>query len=339
MSQSKFFEYVNRLLKNERHNRSDWARELSVTERTITNFNKRLEREYDVVIDYHPGEYGYYELNREESANFNDFVNFIQNLNTSERISETFMNSEEVGRHLIFHQNWNQIDWMQFFNPLLSAINEQRAISFEYFNYRTERREQLKFFRPYWMKQNAYFRWYLIGFVTDDAAFPIVIGCDKIRKLTIEESTFVRKPEHEHFRQAYENVFGVYAYQERQAETVRIECTRFQASYIQSLPLHPTQAIESQTNETVIFRFKLVINHEFAYELLRQNVWNFNPAILDAPHPQRTAIKVLDPAWLADYFRQTYKRAYLAYCDNTDVGEKLLTEVKVAPFPYPLPEF
>jgi hypothetical protein len=66
------------------------------------------------------------------------------------------------------------------------------------------------------------------------------------------------------------------------------------------------------------------------YELLRQNVWNFNPGILEFPHPHRTAIKVLEPAWLADYFYQTYKRSFLTYTDDAQISEKLKHEIDQA---------
>lgn len=339
MAENRFFEYVTRLLNNERRNRAGWAAELYVSERTITNFNTRLEKEYGIIIDYYPGAYGYYEINKDQSTNFNDFVNFIHNLKSSDLIADAFINSDAISKHLIFHQNWNQISWMQFFNPLLTAINDQRFVSIQFFNYRTEKQEEYNYFRPYWMKQNAYYRWYVIGFTSEESDFPTVLGFDKIRNFRLEDQKFERKPELEHFRKDYERIFGVYTYPDRAPETVRIECTRFQAAYLESLPLHSSQKRECYDGQTVIFSYSLVVNHEFAYELARQNVWNFNPNMLDFPHPQRTAIKVLEPKWLADYFYQTYKRAFLAYCDNPDIEQVLWKEVRDTPFPYPLPEF
>lgn len=339
MSQGKFFEYVTRLISHERRNRTSWAKTLAVTERSITNFNNRLDKEYGIVVSFAPGPYGYYYIDKSRNRNFDEFINFIHNLNSPTKISESFLNNNEVGRHLIFHQNWNHVSWMQFFNPILSAINNQNFLTVNFFSFRTETDEMMVDFMPYWMKQNAYFRWYMIGFTDEHAVFPIVIGCDKISAVTVNEKTFERKPELEKFRDAYEKVFGVYIYDGRNPEVVRIEVTRFQSAYLKSLPLHPSQEIESENDQTTIFRFNLVLNHEFAYELLRQNVWNFNPNMLNFPHPKTTAVKVLEPAWLVDYFHQTYKRAYLGYCDDPELEERLKKDVDNAQFPYPLPEF
>ena len=104
------------------------------------------------------------------------------------------------------------------------------------------------------------------------------------------------------------------------------------------MPLHLSQEIESDNEEITIFRYNLRINHEFAYELLRQNVWNFNPGMLEFPHPHRTAIKVLEPAWLVDYFHQTYKRSFLMYNDDGTITEKIKKEIDESN-PYPLAEF
>ena len=149
---------------------------------------------------------------------------------------------------------------------------------------------------------------------------------------------FSRNSALEKFRSEYENVFGVYIFQNQEPEVVRIECTRFQSKYLKSLPLHPSQETESENEEVTIFRYKLRINHEFAYELLRQNVWNFNPGMLEFPHPHRPAIKVLEPAWLVDYFHQTYKRSFLMYNDDGTITEKIKKEIDESN-PYPLAEF
>jgi len=339
MSEGRFFEYVNRLTKSEKHNRDAWAKELSVTVRTITNFNNKLEKEYGIIVSKNNGKNGFYFINKDKSANYDAFINFIHNLNSPTRIAETFMDKDGIGKHLIFHQDWNKIHWMKHFNTVLSAINNQQYISIKHYSFRTESHEHLMYFMPYWMKQNAYFRWYIIGFEKEDSAFPTVLGLDKIVSIAVDDEHFTRKSSLEHFKNEYENLFGVYTYENRDPELIRIECTRFQAQYLKSLPLHPSQEIESENNEVTVFRYKLVINHEFAYELLRQNAWNFNPNMLEYAHPKQTAIKVLEPTWLVDYFHQTYKRSYFTYAKDLGIIGKIKKEIDETEYPYPLPEF
>jgi len=339
MSQEKFFEYARRLLAKEKRNRDSWASELNVTIRTINNFNVRLEEEFGIVVTKQHGISSHYFIDRDKSRRYDDFINFIQNLNTPSKIAESFDTKSDFGRHLIFHQNWDKIAWMKHFNDLVNAINNEHTINLTIQNYRNEQVETLENFRAYWMKQNAYFRWYIIGFVNEKAHFPRVVGCDKILTLAVRTETFSRKKVQEDFRDEYDKAFGVYIYPDRHPEVVRIECTHFQANYLKSLPLHMSQEVESENSEITIFRYHLQINHEFAYELLRQNIWNFNTEILDAAHPLRTAIKVLEPAWLVDYFHQTYKRSYKAYCDNESVCASINQDIASAPQPYPLPVF
>jgi hypothetical protein len=339
MSQGKFFEYISRISHQEKRNRLDWANELKVTPRTITNFNQRLEKEYGIAIQYSSGTYGHYYIDKKKSTRYKEFVNFIQNLNGPKAFADSFKDNNEISNHLIFHQDWNKVNWMKYFNQVLTAINDQQYISIKYFNFRTDRNEQLMYFMPYWMKQNAYFRWYIIGFEDDKSAFPTVLGLDKINSLKIDDQKFKRKPSLESYRKEYENVFGVYIYDGREPEIIRIECTKFQAYYLKSLPLHPSQEIESENEQVTVFKYKLVINHEFAYELLRQNAWNFNPKLIDNPHPKRTAIKVLEPTWFVDYFHQTYKRSYLSYSKDLAIIDKIKKDVDAAEYPYPLPRF
>lgn len=339
MSYEKFFEYARRLVAQEKRNRDSWAKDLNVTIRSITNFNIRLKNEFGIFVDKKHGISSHYFIDRAKSRRYDAFINFIQNLNVSSKIAESFDSKNNFGQHLIFHQNWDKISWMRYFNELVGAINNQNLITVFYLNYRNEQVETLTNFRPYWMKQNAYYRWYILGFENDKAEFPTAFGCDKIHTLTIQKETFTRKKKQEEFREVYENVFGVYIYPERVAEIVRIECTHFQANYLKSLPLHSSQEIESESEDVTIFKYNLQINHEFAYELLRQNIWNFNTSLLHAAHPHRTAIKVLEPGWLVDYFHQTYKRSYMAYCENEKICAKIKKEIDATPQPYPIHVF
>jgi len=338
MSQGIFYEYANRLLNEEKRNRDSWAKALSVSTRTITNFNARLESEFSIKIDKKSGPNGYYFIDKLNSSRYEDFINFVQNLNSPTIIAESFSGNSDIGKHLIFHQNWNKISWMSHFNTLLNSINNQQHIDIIYHSFRTERDEKLMYFMPYWMKQNAYFRWYIIGFDSEKAFFPTVIGLDKINSLVVSDTTFERDEILERYREEYESVFGVYIYPDQANEVVRIECTRFQSKYLKSLPLHISQEIESENDHVTVFKYKLRINHEFAYELLRQNVWNFNAGFLEFPHPHRTAIKVLEPDWLAEYFHQTYKRSYLTYSDDNKIAAKLKTEID-AEAPGIIPDF
>ena len=339
MSEGSFFDYVTRLNNGEKHNREGWARELSVTTRTITNFNSKLEKEYGVIIDKKKGFHGYYFINKEKSIDYGKFVNYFQNLNSISNITQSFIDINGIGKHLLFHQNWNRVGWMKHFVKLLDAINNQQYISIKYYSFRTEEQKQLVDFMPYWMKQNAYFRWYVIGFEREDSTFPTVLGIDKIVSISIDENIFTRDSSKEDFKEEYENQFGVYIYQDRQPELVRIECQRFQAHYLKSLPLHVSQEVEYENDQVTVFRYKLIVNHEFAYELLRQNAWNFNENMLAHAHPKKTAIKVLEPEWLVDYFHQTYKRSYLTYSRDLVIIGKLKREIDQTEYPYPLPIF
>ena len=339
MSQAIFFDYANRLIGKEKLNRIRWARELKVTQRTITNFNKRLEREFGIMVKHSGGRTGYYMIDKQKSLKYNEFINFLQNLNSPTKIADAFQDSNRVGKHLIFHQDWNKISWMAQFNKILDAINKQKYINIDFFDFRTERKMDHRYFMPYWMKQNAYFRWYVIGFENEESSFPSVIGLDKILSIEIISEEFKRKTDLEKYRKEYENIFGIYIYEGRKPEKVRIEVTRFQAKYFKSLPLHPSQEIESENEEWTIFKYYLKINHEFAFELLRQNVWNFNINMLDFPHPKRTAVRILEPEWLVDYFYQTYKRAYLAYTKDLVILNRLKRDVDETEYPYPLPVF
>jgi proteasome accessory factor B len=338
MSQEKFFEYARRLVLEEKRNRDSWAAELNITVRSVNNFNRRLANEFGIAVENNRRGENQYFINKSKSRRYEDFINYINNLNAPSIIAEAFVDTGEFGRHLIFHQNWNKIGWMKYFNEIVKAINDQHPIKIQCFNHRKEKTEIITL-QPYWMKQNAYFRWYVIGFENEQATFPIIVGCDKILELTVEDSIFPRKKDLEAFRQEFENLLGVYLYPDKEAELVRIECTHFQAHYLKSMPLHGSQTIESENEEVTIFRYSLQINHEFAYELLRQNVWNFHTAVLKDAHPERTALKVLEPLWLVDYYRQTYKRAFLAYCDDPEIARILSKDVHDAPRPYPIPFF
>lgn len=336
MSQQVFFKYAIKLARGEKMSRVQWARELCVTERSITNFNKKLNDEYGVKIDHFKGEFGYYQINQAASIDYNQFLNFLQAYNTSNYLVEAFTTKNNLNECLIFHQNWDKVDWMLNFDRIIKAIDERKYISFKSFSFRHEKIKSHENIMVYWMKQNAYFRWYIIGFSEHHPGSPFVLGLDKINELSISDSVFERKPQLEKYRNIYEDLFGVYSFSNRKEEVLQIECSRFQANYLKTLPLHNSQKVEYEDDKKVIFKYYMSINHEFVFELMRQNVWNYDINSIKDAHPRETSIKVLNPPWLVDYFREVYKRAFYSYCDNENISRELARETnneKVYSFP------
>lgn len=128
-------------------------------------------------------------------------------------------------------------------------------------------------------------RWYVLG-TSEKGKELRLYGLDRILNTERTTTPFV-PPENFDAEAFFANGYGV-TVDERKPEIVRISVDAYQANYLRSLPIHPSQEETERNNDYSVFQFFIVPTYEFIKELLSYG----------------GTLEVLSPKWLRKEIRQ-----------------------------------
>lgn len=151
-------------------------------------------------------------------------------------------------------------EWLE---KILKAIVEKRVIKIAYKGYGKE--EKIHGLSPYLLKEYRN-RWYVIGF-SDRSQKVLVFALDRINNLEQSEEKFFSEPDfspEEFFRYS----FGITQLHETKPEKVLLSFTASQAAYILSQPLHASQKLIRQSDESVDVELDVYITTELKMAIL-----------------------------------------------------------------------
>lgn len=177
------------------------------------------------------------------------------------------------------------------FYELLHAIRNRKVIEFKYHNYLKNTHTQRKV-HPLILKESKD-RWYLVGIDKKDEQMKC-FGLDRISNLSMFNATF-KKYEMD-FKTYFKYAFGIICFQNQTPYKVILECSNKQKEYIKSFPLHDSQIITEETEETCKFEMMLYTTYDFMQEILSYG----------------KEVKVLEPQVLIDQI----KEQLIASCKN-----------------------
>lgn len=150
----------------------------------------------------------------------------------------------------------------EYLKEIISAIQKRKVLRLYYHPFYEDKPYFVEV-HPYLLKEYK-FRWYLIG-LNDFKEQLRTYALDRIRDIEISGINF---RDHdfdagEYFR----NTIGIIA-PEGQPPHIRLAVQKTQAQYIITQPWHESQNIEQETDEEIIFSFRLHPTYEFVSLLL-----------------------------------------------------------------------
>jgi predicted DNA-binding transcriptional regulator YafY len=107
-------------------------------------------------------------------------------------------------------------------------------------------------------------RWYLVALDKKDETVK-TFGLDRISDLKITDTKF--KPFAFNVEKEFRNAFGVL--RDVPAEKVILQFSKMQGEYIKTFPLHDSQRIIVETENTMTFEMYICLTHDFIMELMR----------------------------------------------------------------------
>jgi predicted DNA-binding transcriptional regulator YafY len=167
-------------------------------------------------------------------------------------------------------------------SPLIHAIQARKLIRIEYgkfWKWETEHR----ILKPLALKEFKQ-RWYLLAYDEHDRFK--VFGLDRIRELDTLMEKFRPKGAMD-FESYFRNVIGIINDPKEPVETVILTFTEFKGRYIQSMPLHPTQAVLVNDGQILQISLRVKINYELISEILSHG----DEVRVDAPERLREMVR------------------------------------------------
>lgn len=151
---------------------------------------------------------------------------------------------------------------LQFFNVLFRAIQNKRVIKVMYQGFRQEQPEQMEV-HPYFLKQyNS--RWFLLGWNTEYENITN-LAIDRIKSLKETQEDYIEKDFD--FDEFFDDVLGVTIH-DTPIEEIVIRIDNSLWPYVESKPIHGSQAILKKEDDYTLIRLKLKINYELVSTLL-----------------------------------------------------------------------
>lgn len=156
----------------------------------------------------------------------------------------------------------------EHFHEILTAIREHRIIEFDYEHYRDEGRVSRHTLSPQFLKESQQ-RWYIVGYNLDD----------KLRVYAVERISGVRyyhgrkfepKPNDQILALLGES-FGIWADERIPVEDVVLRYDALDGSFLKSLPLHPSQHIIAEDDQSLTIGLRLRITNDFVMALLMRS--------------------------------------------------------------------
>ena len=112
-------------------------------------------------------------------------------------------------------------------------------------------------------------RWYLIAENREGAMR--FFSLDRIHDLEVSAESF-QMPEDFDMEKLFDEAFGMYVNPEIKAERIVVKADIPQSQYLKSLPLHYSQQIIEESDDYVIFAWKLKPTYDFIQQLLTMNL-------------------------------------------------------------------
>ncbi|TFH28190.1 MAG: WYL domain-containing protein [Bacteroidia bacterium] len=158
----------------------------------------------------------------------------------------------------ISFKNTPEIKGTQYLEPIISAIENQQVIRLYYLPF-YEDKPYFNEVHPYLLKEHG-FRWYLVG-LNEFKGQVRTYALDRIRDLK-EAEGIMYAPALFDANKYFKHSIGIIA-PEGTPALIKMAVQKTQAQYLITQPWHDSQNIEEETEEEVIFSFRVHPTYEF----------------------------------------------------------------------------
>ncbi|MDR0971549.1 MAG: WYL domain-containing protein [Bacteroidales bacterium] len=174
------------------------------------------------------------------------------------RIENDF-NLRQTPKNIVAFEQNPYLKGLNLFSDIFNAIVNKQTLTIVYQRFFKEKKQYI--FHPYFLKQYNN-RWFLFGLCHFSKQEPslIILALDRIEKISYSNEPYIENNDI-NFDEYFEDVIGVSVYN-KQLEKVVLEIDNVLFPYVHTKPLHGSQKIKSQNEETTTIELSLIINYE-----------------------------------------------------------------------------
>jgi len=261
-----------------------------MSDRTIQRDIEQIRFEFGIEIQYSRDKNGYF-IDYENSLNIESFFRFLEIVNTAELLTQSLNESKDALKHISFDTGGG-LKGIEKLKPLLQAIKDNRKISFNHFNFHTNKTRKYSL-KPCLLKEYQN-RWYVVGLIGDLREFR-TFGIDRIEDLEVKAETF-KVDNKLNPIEMFENTIGV-VYSINKKENIILSFTPTQGKYIKTLPLHSSQEILIDNETELRISLNIIPNYELIQKILMHG----------------NTVKVIEPEWLVNEIRENLEETLGKY--------------------------
>ncbi len=196
---------------------------------------------------------------------FKGFHYFDEMSTLLHKLEDKIMSEHSKSRPLIYFERNDHLKGLSFLDQLLKSIHERKVVKIVYQSF-SQSRAISYFFHPWYLKEFRN-RWYVFG-VRDMEHYTILnLALDRIQSILVLENSIYRKDEGFDLEEYLAPVIGV-TVNNVPYETVIFEADAQTAPYIETKPIHHSQAVESLPHGGARFTLRIKVNYELEKELL-----------------------------------------------------------------------
>lgn len=249
--------------------------ESMIPERTFHRYKDAIQEMFQIDIRYNKSR-GYYienteDIQRDELRQWLIGTFAVENL-----IGE----SSELRRRILLE---DIPSGQRHLTPIIEAMRDGIKIRIMYQSFHSAEPSTF-ILAPYCVRVFRQ-RWYVLG-TSEKGKELRLYSLDRILNTERTTTPFVLPPNFD-AEAFFANGYGV-TVDERKPEIVRISVDAYQANYLRSLPIHPSQEETERNNDYSVFQFFIVPTYEFIKELLSYG----------------ETLEVLSPKWLRKEMKQ-----------------------------------
>lgn len=255
--------------------------EVGLSIRTLQRDIKDIAEMFDVEIKNYRG-YGYYVDERSEQTD----IRYQELLMNFDLLTSMSQSSQSVGFILPEHHRPKGSDSIPV---LISAIKEQRFVSFDYILVRKGDKLISKKVKPHFLKESLGL-WYLLALDEHDTLK--AYGIDRMQNIIVDEETFKRddsiNPD-----DLFKHSYGIWDDPSMPVEDIELSYSPLDGKFIKTTPLHSSQNILADNDAELRISLRLRITNDFVMALLSRSA----------------SLTVIKPLSLRARIREIYKEA------------------------------
>lgn len=264
-----------------------------ISRRTLERDIEMIRNEFKIELLYNPERKGYY-IDTDNSPQLDFYLKLFEFSVTANVLNDLILKGKDSFKY-IFFENTGILQGVENLNVFLKAIRFREIVKICHFHYEKNKTTEYVI-KPCILKEYQG-RWYVGALVMPDDYF-LLFGIDRIIKCEFTGKKFSIKKNTDYSKR-FKDIIGLEIPKDVLKEKIIITTDLIQAHYFKSLPLHSSQLILQKGDNEYQIILEVYPNIELKMKLLALG----------------EKIKIIEPKWLANDIKETFKKALRLYAE------------------------